>query len=201
MPAYWSRSGRRFSCHSHPRHGGLHLQHQSASRRIALVVARPGMGDGAAFAHSGACVAGQGVLRRDRRVGLDARWYNDSGVGTYVAGLLRAMAAADRGFELLVYEHPENPVPGLDDSRVIRVPVRVRKYSIAEQSELRRRARADHLDVFHSPFYAIPLALSCPVVVTIHDLIPFRFHLGPWAKRWMVKTGHRASVRRAGHII
>ena len=28
------------------------------------------------------------------RVGFDARWYNDSGVGTYVAGLLPALIRA-----------------------------------------------------------------------------------------------------------
>jgi glycosyltransferase involved in cell wall biosynthesis len=135
------------------------------------------------------------------RVGFDARWYNDSGVGTYVAGLLRAMAAADREFELLVYEHPQNPVPGLDNLPITRVPVQAPKYSIAEQRELRARARTDRLDIFHSPFYPVPIALSCPVVVTIHDLIPFRFRVDSWRKQWMVKMGYRAAVRRARHII
>jgi glycosyltransferase involved in cell wall biosynthesis len=135
------------------------------------------------------------------RVGFDARWYNDSGVGSYVAGLLRAMAAADRDFDLLVYEHPGNPVPGLDNAPVIRIPVHAAKYSIAAQRELRTRAREDRLDLFHSPFYAIPLGLTCPVVVTIHDLIPFRFRLYPWPKQWMVKMGYRAAVRRGQHFI
>jgi glycosyltransferase involved in cell wall biosynthesis len=134
------------------------------------------------------------------RVGFDARWYNDSGVGTYVAGLLRAMATADRDFELLVYEHAENPVPGLGGLSIIRVPVRSPRYSISGQHELRRHAREDRLDLFHSPFYPAP-TLPCPVVVTIHDLIPFRFRLYPWPKQWMVQTGYRTAVRRARHII
>ncbi len=135
------------------------------------------------------------------RIGFDARWYNDSGVGAYVAGLLRAMAVADRRFELLVYEHPRNPIPGLENMPVIRIPVHAPRYSIAEQRELRARARTDRLDVFHSPFYPVPIALSCPVVVTIHDLIPFRFRLYSRHKQWMVKMGYRAAVRRARHII
>jgi len=47
------------------------------------------------------------------RVGFDARWYNDSGVGTYVSSLLQAMAALPGEVELVVYENPRNPVPEL----------------------------------------------------------------------------------------
>jgi glycosyltransferase involved in cell wall biosynthesis len=134
-------------------------------------------------------------------VGFDARWYNDSGVGSYVAGLLRAMAVTNRKVDLVVYEHPRNPVPGLEGSSIMRVPVHAPKYSLAGQRELRTRAFDDKLDVFHSPFYPVPVALGCPVVVTIHDLIPFRFRLYPWPKQWIVRAGYRASVRRARHII
>ena len=135
------------------------------------------------------------------RVGFDARWYNDSGVGAYVDGLLRAMAAAEGDFELVVYSDVRNPLPGLDGARVTTVPVNARKYSIAEQFELRRRARQNKLDVFHSPFFIVPVGLPCPVVVTMHDLIPFYFRIYPWAKQWMIKTGYRVAARRAHHII
>ncbi len=136
------------------------------------------------------------------RVGFDARWYNDSGVGVYVAELLRAMTAAEQPrFELLVYENPLNPVPELEGARFVRVAVKARKYSLAEQLEFRTRAKQDRLDVFHSPFYAAPLALSCPVVVTVHDLIPFLFPIYNWPKRALIKMGYRSAVRRACHII
>jgi glycosyltransferase involved in cell wall biosynthesis len=135
------------------------------------------------------------------RVGFDARWYNDSGVGAYVAGLLRAMAAAERDFELLVYSDPGNPVPELGGAQVATVPLKAAKYSMAEQFELRRRSRQDSLDLFHSPFFVVPVALHCPVVVTVHDLIPFYFRIYPWAKQSLVKTGYRVAAQRAQHII
>ena len=56
------------------------------------------------------------------RAGFDARWYNDSGVGVYVAQLLRAVATSGE-VDLVVYEDPRNPVPGLDGLRMERVPV------------------------------------------------------------------------------
>src|SRR6266700_4411488 len=108
------------------------------------------------------------------RVGFDARWYNDAGVGTYVAELLRALVRRS-DCEIVVSVNPVNFVPGLDGWGGKRVSVYSSKYSLAAQFELRRRIRQDKLDVFHTPFYMMPLAAGCPVVVTVHDLIPFLF--------------------------
>jgi glycosyltransferase involved in cell wall biosynthesis len=132
------------------------------------------------------------------RVGFDARWYNKSGVGTYVAGLLPAIVRA--GCELVVYVDPNNPVPGLGNLQVQTVPISCGRYSPFASFEFRRRAKLDQLDVFHSPFYIAP-RLECPVIVTVHDPIPFLFPIYPWLKQSMVKAGYRTASRRAAHII
>ena len=119
-----------------------------------------------------------------------------------MAELLRAMASIERrGFELVVYENPQNPVPQLGGPEVSRVPVSALRYSLAEQLEFRRRSRLDRLDVFHSPFFAIPLGLRCPVVVTVHDLIPFLFPIYNRPKQALVKMAYRMAARHARHII
>jgi glycosyltransferase involved in cell wall biosynthesis len=135
------------------------------------------------------------------RVGFDARWYNDSGVGTYVSELLKAMARLQRNFELIVYEDSGNQVPGLKELPVQRIVVRSGKYSPSAQFELAWRQRKDRLDVFHSPFYVVPLAVGCPIVVTLHDLIPFLFDVDSWPKRLTVKMGYRVTARRSAHVI
>jgi glycosyltransferase involved in cell wall biosynthesis len=135
------------------------------------------------------------------RIGFDARWYNDSGVGNYVAGLLRAMAGSPRGFDLFVYEHPDNRVPDLDDLPLHRIMVQSSRYSLRGQLDMARRTRIDKLDAFQSPFYIIPLAASCPVIVTLHDVIPFLFPIYSVSKRWMVKTGYRTAAHRATQVI
>jgi glycosyltransferase involved in cell wall biosynthesis len=135
------------------------------------------------------------------RVGFDARWLNDSGVGTYVAELLQAMAAGPRQIELVIYEDPLNRVPGLDNCSIVRIPVSSSRYSLASQWEFRSRALEDGLDLFHSPFYAAPLLLSCPLIVTIHDLIPFLFPLHNWPKQRLIKAGYHWVTRRAAHVI
>lgn len=132
------------------------------------------------------------------RVGFDARWYNQSGVGSYIAGLLPALVRA--GCELVVYADPRNPVPGLERLSLQTVPVSSGKYSPLATLEFRRREELDKLDLFHCPFYAAPL-LRCPVVLTIHDLIPFLFTIYFWPKQKMVQAGYRAAAKRAAHLI
>jgi glycosyltransferase involved in cell wall biosynthesis len=130
---------------------------------------------------------------RTIRIGFDARWYNDSGVGAYVAGLLQALSVRD-DIDLVVYEHPTNPVPGLTFA-VKRIPITADKYSIAGQFSMKQRCRRDGIQVFHSPFYVRPLFTTCPAVITIHDMIPFLFPINSWPKRAMVKMGYRIGAR------
>jgi glycosyltransferase involved in cell wall biosynthesis len=132
------------------------------------------------------------------RVGFDARWYNQSGVGSYIAGLLPALVRA--GCELVVYVDPANPIPGLAKLSVQTVHVFSGKYSPLATLEFRRREKQDQLDLFHCPFYAAPL-LRCPVVITVHDLIPFLFPIYFWPKQKMIQAGYRAMSRRAAHMI
>ncbi|MFL6311585.1 MAG: glycosyltransferase family 4 protein [Terriglobales bacterium] len=132
------------------------------------------------------------------RVGFDARWYNQSGVGSYIAGLLPALVRA--GCELVVYADPRNPVPGLDGLSLQIVPVSSGKYLPLAVLEFRRLEKRDKLDLFHCPFYAAPL-LRCPVVITIHDLIPFLFPIYFWPKQKMIQAGYRAAAKRAAHLI
>jgi hypothetical protein len=105
------------------------------------------------------------------------------------------MAAAPRNCEFIVHENAKNPVPQLEGHRLTRVPVGAGRYSLAGQIELRRRAQQDRLDVFHSPFYAAPLGLTCPMVVTVHDLIPFLHRIYPWPKQAAIKLGYRTAMK------
>jgi glycosyltransferase involved in cell wall biosynthesis len=132
------------------------------------------------------------------RVGFDARWYNQSGVGSYIAGLLPALVRA--GCELVVYADPRNPVSGLEKLSLQTIPVSSGKYSPFATREFRSREELDKLDVFHCPFYPAPL-MRCPVVVTIHDLIPFLFPIYFWPKQKMVQAGYRLATKRAAHLI
>jgi alpha-1,3-rhamnosyl/mannosyltransferase len=111
------------------------------------------------------------------------------------------MAEGARDVEVVVYENPETRVPDLEDAPVHRISVRSSRYSLSAQFELARRCRDDKLDIFHSPFYIIPFAASCPVVVTLHDVIPFLFPIYSRPKQSIVRMGYRMAAYRATHFI
>lgn len=137
---------------------------------------------------------------RKLRVGFDARWHNESGVGRYVAELLGATSRAAQ-VEMVIYEDVRNRVPGLDGCDVERIAVDGSKYSVNAQVELARRIAKDGVEVFHSPFYVVPLTANCPVVVTIHDVIPFLFPIHGLLKSTLIKAGYRMAVRKAEQVI
>src|SRR6266436_4701088 len=135
------------------------------------------------------------------RIGFDGRWYGHSGVGNYVSELLQAMGALQDDIEIILYEDPKNPLEHVRGDRIRKVPVHAKRYSVQEQFELAWRCRADRLDVFHSPFYVAPWFAPCPVVVTIHDLIPFLFKIYSLPKQKMIKLGYRMAVLKAARVI
>jgi glycosyltransferase involved in cell wall biosynthesis len=135
------------------------------------------------------------------RIGFDGRWYGQTGVGNYVSDLLMAMQCMDRDIEIILYEDPGNPLDHIKGNRIRKIPVHARKYSAHEQFELARRCRIDLLDVFHSPFYLTSWFAPCPVVVTIHDLIPFLFNIYGWPKRQLIKLGYRLATKKAARVI
>jgi glycosyltransferase involved in cell wall biosynthesis len=139
------------------------------------------------------------------RIGIDARELcgRPTGAGRYLAGLLREWAVDDdaRRHEFVLYA-PETLTIELDSRRFATRLVPGGSGTWWEQVRLPRSAGADHLDVFFSPAYSLPLRLKVPAVVAIHDLSfiahPewFRTREGV-RRRWLA----RASAARAGAVV
>lgn len=91
---------------------------------------------------------------------------------------------------------PRWDVPGID-----RRSIDANIFSIAEQLELPRLAREAKVDLLHVPHVNAPLWSPVPLVVTLHDLIPFHYpeaiasQLGRLYFKAMVQ-GVRRSARR-----
>jgi len=114
------------------------------------------------------------------RYGLDGRTIQDHfpGIGRYAYALARWLprVAPDDDF-VLFYDpkapHTHHDLAALTSMRNLEmVPVGSGVFSVQQQWRLRSLARRHRLDLYHSPYYLMPYAMPCPVVVTIHDLIP-----------------------------
>ena len=136
------------------------------------------------------------------RVAIDARWNYHPGFDFYVYHLLKGVpaAAAERGIEVIAYESPVRPNK-VCHPNLRNIEITSKCYSPAAQLELAYRARKDKIDLFHAPFYWIPFLLGCPVIATVHDLIPFLFPSYGFAHGELVKAGYRTSTRFAKHVL
>lgn len=132
---------------------------------------------------------------------FDARKAADYGIGSYIRGLLSAFARREEAERLLAL------VPGAARPLLPReievVEEDAPNYSWRELVALSRQARARRASLFHAPHYVLPLALPCPSIVTVHDLIHVRhpeFLPGPLALLYARRMLPRA-VRRAAWTI
>ena len=145
------------------------------------------------------------------RIGIDARELmgRPTGVGRYLTELLREWSKPASGVvgkhDVVLY-CPAPCSPAV--ARVfapLRATVRIVPGSGGtrwEQVSLSTAVNGDRLDVFFAPAYTAPLRVTCPVVVTIHDLSFFAhpewFHLREGLRRRMVT---RWSARRAALVL
>jgi glycosyltransferase involved in cell wall biosynthesis len=125
------------------------------------------------------------------RIGLDATWAAATGTGTasYSSGLIGALMQHPEHEYFLYFRSRDANLPLLGSLSAPHVRHRtVDGFGQAGRSlvSLARAARADRLDVFHSPGYFLPL-WGGPKVVTFHDVNMFL----QWDKWW--RPGMRAS--------
>jgi glycosyltransferase involved in cell wall biosynthesis len=136
-------------------------------------------------------------------VGLDARKLRDGGIGTYIRGLLGALAEAPRGHEFVALVDPaDQGRVARADGRVREVPVRAGKYGLGEHVVVPRAARRAGVELLHEPHYTLPLGWRGPAVVTIHDLIHVRFpQFFPPGASLYARAMAGLAVRRARRVI
>ena len=137
-------------------------------------------------------------------IAIDARKVADYGIGTYVRGLIGALARIDQDaqYRLLAPRAQRELLPDLPDN-FDWVDEDSPGYSLREQLAFGRTLQRLAPDLFHSPHYVLPARTPARVVVTIHDLIhlvhpeflPNRLAL-PYA-RWMLQR----AARRASRIL
>jgi alpha-1,3-rhamnosyl/mannosyltransferase len=110
------------------------------------------------------------------RVGLDARLAGYPGIGRFISGLWQGLL--EIGVDVVGYwptgryRHwlgQERPAPAGPT-----VDVRSRPFLFTEQVTLPRAISRSGVTVYHSPHLTVPYLTSVPIVLTVHDLFPYR---------------------------
>jgi glycosyltransferase involved in cell wall biosynthesis len=141
------------------------------------------------------------------RVLIDGRALQDRsavrGIGTYVRGLCEGLAGLGVYPDLLlrtgVPPPPEMQRWGLGEGG--RIPVLKRRLQpVADHLLVMHALRRVRPRLYHAVEWAQPLRSPVPVVVTVHDLIPFLYpRLYPWMRRERLAALHL--LRRADAVV
>lgn len=105
------------------------------------------------------------------RIGIDARYLchpQDGGFKTYTQNIVHGLAELDHENEYILYTDR----PGAESHDNFEVKIVSGPAPIREQAFLPLAMARDKVDIAHFPCNTGPLTLPCPMVLTVHDLIP-----------------------------
>ncbi|HKC14443.1 MAG TPA: glycosyltransferase family 1 protein [Patescibacteria group bacterium] len=110
-------------------------------------------------------------------IGIDARLWNQTGVGRYIRNLVENLQEVDRDNEYILFVRSEDNVR-VKNSNFKTVNANISWHSIEEQLEFPAVLNKYDLDLVHFPYHSVPIFYNKPFVVTIHDLIPMHVQTG-----------------------
>jgi glycosyltransferase involved in cell wall biosynthesis len=135
-----------------------------------------------------------------RQVVIDARTATPHfpGIGRYVGGLIRALESSlPAPYRLICLTARGYPVAGS-----LSVEVRSSPFSLSQQWSVRRHLREIEADIYHCPYFLMPLRSGKPTVLTIYDLIPLRLPgTFPMRQRHLYRASMMMALRSADRLI
>lgn len=149
---------------------------------------------------------------KPKRIGIDARLYFQTGVGTYLRNLLHFLPeTAHESSEFYVYVLPQDRASiSLSDRRFVLREADARWHSLSEQTTFYRVIMQDNIDLMHFTYFSYPIFYKRPFIATVHDLTPLLFKTGRastlnplWyeMKFWIFKKVLSTQVQYAQKII
>jgi len=105
------------------------------------------------------------------KIGIDARFYNESGVGRYLRNLISNLKVLDKDNQYYIFLLPKDLDQFIESSNFQKVCADFKWYGFAEQFIMPKFFKKYNLDLVHIPHFNVPIFYSGKFVVTIHDLI------------------------------
>jgi len=142
------------------------------------------------------------------RIGFDAKriFHNTTGLGNYGRNLLKILEKHTKTHSLLLYNPKKGKIDFSFSSKKINVqyPTKYWRFfsSYWRQKPISKQLKKDNINLFHGLSGEIPRDLKIPSVVTIHDLIFFRFpKLYKKVDVWIHKKKVQYAAKNSQHII
>src|ERR1700728_5260216 len=130
------------------------------------------------------------------KIAIDIRRMRDFGVGTYIRNVVRTLGRLDQENEYTLIGPPAKVEEiGLLPPNFQTFPLLAPERSIGGYREFRTALKRLDCDLVHIPkLFSVPRALSCPYVMTVHDILE---HLsGAQEKTGFSRTLHFQLTKR-----
>lgn len=105
------------------------------------------------------------------KIGIDARFFNESGVGRYLRNLIKNLQQLDKKNNYFIFLLPKDFDKFSSNKNFEKVLADFPWYGFAEQFKFPALLRKYNLDLAHFPHFNVPIFYTGKFVVTIHDLI------------------------------
>lgn len=148
------------------------------------------------------------------RIGIDGRFWYQTGVGRYIKCLANELGKIDKKNSYVLFvlkkDHSEIKKEIKHLNRIKIVPTSIEWHSFKEQILFPHTISHEQVSLMHFPYFSVPVFYKKPFVITIHDLILHHYPTGQASTlnplAYKVKyIGYRyilrSAVKRASSII
>ncbi len=111
------------------------------------------------------------------KIGIDARFYDESGVGRYLRNLIHQLKNLDKKNQYFIFLLEKDFEKFENTKNFTGVSANFTWYGFAEQFKLPSLLNRFKLDLVHFPHFNVPIFYTGKFVVTIHDLIHQHFQM------------------------
>ncbi len=120
------------------------------------------------------------------KIGIDARLWNETGVGRYIRNLVWNLQELDtvNTYVLFTKKRIGNTPRGTGQELGIKnkdwkiVETDIRWHTLEEQLQFPKVLEKENVDLVHFPYFSVPIGYNRPFVITIHDLIIHHYPTG-----------------------
>jgi len=118
------------------------------------------------------------VSHKKRRIGIDCRMWDETGIGRYIRNVVSQIAKIDHENQYVLFLLPKNMDSQDFPSNFSKVPVDIRWHTFAEQTKLPFIFLSQKLDLLFVPHFNVPILYPKKFVASIHDLTILRVKTG-----------------------
>jgi len=115
------------------------------------------------------------------KIGIDGRFWNETGVGRYIRNLVENLQKIDDKNEYVLFiltKDFESVSQQITGKNFHFIKTSIHWHSLQEQLEFPKVLEKESLDLMHFSYFSIPISYHRPYIVTIHDLILHHFATG-----------------------